>query len=162
MPLPKPHAHEDKKTFLARCYADKNVRKEFKNDNNQIGGVCYNLWERKKKKATSVIRAAGNEYISGENLDLTDAEIAEAKIESFVSTETEKIKTEAKLSLRDGIYTSLRYGNCLEVDGTIYKTVDAINLDRVNATSKMVLVKNGEVFWPVGGNFPVGWLLFGL
>tara|TARA_Y100000401_G_C8326015_1_gene228338 strand:+ start:2366 stop:2506 length:141 start_codon:yes stop_codon:yes gene_type:complete len=46
MPLPKPKANEDQKTFMNRCVNDTIVKKEFK-DQDQAIAICYNQWRKK-------------------------------------------------------------------------------------------------------------------
>jgi hypothetical protein len=79
MPIPKPGKTEDKNTFISRCMGDKVTNREWP-DQKQRAGVCYSQWEHKKSKASIVVQAEGNEYISGD-IDLTDEEIATIKKE---------------------------------------------------------------------------------
>lgn len=49
MPLPKVRKNEEKQTFISRCAEDSVMNKEFP-DNSQRLGVCYNIWDRRKKE----------------------------------------------------------------------------------------------------------------
>ena len=63
MPLPHPKKNESRTHFISRCYSNKVVRKEFKEDNNRIGGVCFSLWQNKKSKASFAVSVNGEEYL---------------------------------------------------------------------------------------------------
>jgi hypothetical protein len=70
MPLPTPRKGknpESKKDFISRCAGDPVMNKEYK-DQSQKLGICYNLWERSKKKAKEskaglIVGAGDNEFI---------------------------------------------------------------------------------------------------
>ena len=49
MPLLKPKPGEEQNTFVSRCVSDKNMNREF-TDNNQLLAVCYSLYKRSKEK----------------------------------------------------------------------------------------------------------------
>ncbi len=86
MPIPTPHRNEkhrkteSKSEFVSRCMGDKNMQEY---EQPKRAAICYRQWGEKLSRAEMIVRAAGDEYISGPNIDLTDDEVAKIKAEYY-------------------------------------------------------------------------------
>jgi hypothetical protein len=52
MPLPNPKKEEEKNEFISRCMSDKNIKKDFQNNDQRVA-VCYSLFKKAKKNQES-------------------------------------------------------------------------------------------------------------
>lgn len=68
MPLPTPRKKEEEDAFVSRCMGDETMLKEFPKQ-KQRAGVCYNLYERAKKKKDKESKGSENDAITWENSD---------------------------------------------------------------------------------------------
>lgn len=69
MPIPSPDKSiESKQEFISRCMGNKIMNDDYP-DQKQRAAICYGQWAEKKKKASYIVEAGDDEYLTFDEIE---------------------------------------------------------------------------------------------